>query len=139
MSDADSNPTLQALFEDGNEGFAEEFRDKVGAIHEYFDRDKDGHLNFSELGDLQHKTSGSDLDADQYVMVCKGMGCHPNKGVSVQALRLTYAANGTDLEDDYYKVFPERKKAKKKVDKKKDEKEEDKVYEVGADGVDISE
>lgn len=133
MTSSSDNPTLKALFEDGNEGFAEEFRDKVGAIHAYFDRDKDGYLNFKELGDLQHRTSDNDLDEDQYVMVCKALGCHPNKGVSVETLRLTYAAEGTDLEDDYFKVFPERKKAKpKKV------KDEDQVYEVGADGVDIS-
>jgi hypothetical protein len=132
---SESNPTLKALFEDGNTtDFAEEFRDKVGAIHEHFDRDKDGHLNKDELGDLQHKTSGNELTSDQYVMVCKAMGCHPNKGIPVEALRMTYAADGTDLMEDYYKVFPERKNLKKKA-----EKEEDKVYEIGADGVDISE
>ena len=38
----------------------------------------------------------------------------------------------SSTEKDYYKVFPERKKAK--VEKRGD----DHVYEVGADGVDIS-
>lgn len=133
-SDDNNNPTIKALFEDGNEKFAEEFRDKVGAIHEHFDRDKDGYLNFKELGDLQIRTSDNDLDENQYVMVCKALGCHPNKGVSVETLRLTYAAEGTDVEEDYYKVFPERKKKSKP----KKEKSEDEVYEVGIDGVDIS-
>jgi hypothetical protein len=139
MSSDDKSPNLQALFQGGNDDFAEEFRDRVGAIHEHFDRDNDGHLNFQELAALQRQTSGSDLDADQYVMVCKAMGCHPNKGISVQSLRLTYAADGTDLEEDYFKVFPDRKKKTKKVVKRKEEKEEDKVYEIGPDGVDISE
>lgn len=133
MSSASENPTIKALFEEGNEEFAEEFRDKVGAIHEFFDRDKDGYLNFTELGDLQHRTSGNALDENQYVMVCKALGCHPSKGVSVETLRLTYAAEGTDLEEDYYKVFPERKKEKPKRKQAGEE-----VYEVGADGVDIS-
>jgi hypothetical protein len=35
-------------------------------------------------------------------------------------------------------VFPDRKKKTKKVAKKKEEKEEDKVYEIGPNGVDIS-
>jgi hypothetical protein len=134
MSSSSDNPTMKALFEDGDEDFAEAFRDKVNAIHEHFDRDKDGCLNFHELAALQYRTSGIELGSDQYEMVCKALGCHPDKGVSVQTLRLTYAADGTDLEDDYYKVFPERKKEqKKKVDDGKEE-----VYEVGNDGFDIS-
>ena len=135
MSLPDStNPTLKALFEDCDANFAEEFRDKVGAIHEFFDRDQDGYLNMNELADLQFKTSGNNLDGDQYVMVCKALGCLPNNGIPVEALRLTYAADGTDLDDDYYKVFPERKKPKKEK-----QSEEGKIYEVGRDGVDISE
>jgi hypothetical protein len=134
-SSSSENPTIKALFEDGNEDFAEGFRDKVNAIHEHFDRDKDGCLNFQELAALQYLTSGNELDADQYAMACKAIGCHPNKGLSVPALRLTYAADGTDLEDDYYIVFPERKKEHKK----KEDSGEEQVYEVGTDGFDISE
>jgi hypothetical protein len=133
-SSPSENPTITALFEDGNEDFAESFRDKVNAIHEHFDRDEDGCLNFQELAALQYRTSGNELDSDQYVMVCKALGCHPNKGLSVPTLRLTYAADGTDLEKDYNIVFPERKKEHKK---KKDNGGEQ-VYEVGADGFDIS-
>lgn len=128
-----TNATLKALFEDGDSDFAEEFKDKVGAIHEFFDRDQDGYLNKKELADLQYKTSGTELDSDQYVMVCKALGCHPNEGIPIDALRLTYAADGTDLDDDYYKVFPEKKKLKKTSDA-----DEEKVYEVGEGGVDIS-
>jgi hypothetical protein len=134
MSSSSENPVIKAIFEDGDEDFAEGFRDKVNAIHEHFDRDKDGCLNFRELAALQYRTSGNELVSDQYVMVCKALGCHPDKGLSVQTLRLTYAADGTDLEDDYYIVFPERKKEQKK---KLDGGEEE-VYEVGADGFDIS-
>lgn len=130
------NPTASALFNNPDESFAEEFRDKVGAIHEHFDCDKDGYLNFAELKNLQSKTSGASLDEDQYVMVCKALGCHPSKGVSLPALRLTYAAEGTNLEEDYGKVFSE-----KSVKTSKDStspKQEDKVFEIGPGGFDIS-
>ena len=53
----------------------------------------------------------------------------------MDALRLTYAADGTSLDDDYDKIFPERKKT---MTKDGDDNDDDKVYEVGADGVDIS-
>ena len=124
------NGALQALFEGDSCDFADEFKDMVGAIHEFFDRDHDGFLNQNELAELQYQTSGTVLDRDQYIMACKALGCPPHQGIPLDALRLTYAADGTDLEDDYFKVFPERKKAATK--------EEDKVYEVGVDGVDIS-
>jgi hypothetical protein len=133
-SSSSENPTINALFEDGNEHFAEAFRDQVNAIHEHFDQDKDGCLNFKELAALQYRTSGNELDSDQYVMVCKALGCHPNKGLSLPTLRLTYAADGTDLEKDYYIVFPERKKEPKKKENNGGEQ----VYEGGADGFDIS-
>jgi alanyl-tRNA synthetase len=136
-NDSNSNSTLTALFQEDNHDFAEEFRDKVGALHEHFDRDGDGYLNFHELGDLQYKTSGSELDQDQYVMVCKALSCHPTKGIPVEALRLTYASEGTNLDDDYFKVFPERQKKKKEAAQKEQDGGE-KVYEVGPGGVDIS-
>lgn len=135
-SSPSENPVIKAIFEDGDEDFAEGFRDQVNAIHEYFDQDKDGCLNLRELNALQLKTSGNEMGEAQYLMVCKALGCHPDKGLSVTTLRLTYAADGTDLEDDYYIVFPERKKEQKK--KKKEDDGEEEVYEVGADGFDIS-
>jgi hypothetical protein len=134
MPSSSENPVIKAIFADGDEDFAESFRDKVNAIHEHFDQDKDGCLNFHELNALQIKTSGDELEAALYAMVCKGLGCHPDKGLPLQSLRLIYAADGTDLEDDYYKVFPARKKEQK--EKQGDGQEE--VYEVGADGFDIS-
>jgi hypothetical protein len=137
MSSSSENPVVKAIFEDGDEDFAEAFRDKVNAIHEHFDRDQDGCLNFHELKALQFQTSGNELESDQYVMVCKALGCHPDKGLSLPTLRLTYAADGTDLEHDYYIVFPERKKGQTK--KKKEDDGEEEVFEVGADGFDISE
>jgi hypothetical protein len=125
---------MKALFEDGNEHDAEAFRDKANAIHEHFDQDNDGFLNFHELAALQYRTSGNELDKDQYVMVCKALGFHPGKGMDMRTLRITYAADGTDLEDDYYKVFPERKKKQKKQEVNGEEE----VYEVGSNGFDIS-
>ena len=91
------NASFQAIFEDENEEYAEAFRDKVLAIHEHFDTDKDGYLHFEELSKLQVATSGTGLDGDQYVMVCRALECRPNKGIPVEALRLTYAADGTNV------------------------------------------
>jgi len=77
--------------------FAELFLDKIRALHEHFDKDKDGYLNFAELSSLQVCTSGNTMDRNTYAMVCKALACHPNQGVSIEALKLTYAAEGTDI------------------------------------------
>mmetsp|Transcript_2032 Transcript_2032/g.2768 ORF Transcript_2032/g.2768 Transcript_2032/m.2768 type:complete len:114 (-) Transcript_2032:47-388(-) len=111
-----------------------------------------------ELGELQRCTtttessssttesteSSSSLDGDQYVMVCRCLGCHPNRGISVEALRLTYASDGTDLEKDYATVFPERKRVDTTNDGETNNKNEtnvkdddEKVYEIGQDGYEI--
>lgn len=100
MSDGkqEKNASFKAIFEDEDEVYAESFRDRVRAIHEHFDRDQDGYLNYQELSDLQQATSGSPLaDGDQYVMICRTLECKPNQGISVEALRLTYASDGTNL------------------------------------------
>ena len=87
-----------ALFEnDGDTSMAEAFKDKVASLHEHFDRDGDGYLNHSELRGLQILTSGDDMPQGQYLMVCKGMGCDPNKGLSVEALKLVYASDGSNI------------------------------------------
>ena len=60
--------------------------------------------------------------------------------VSLEALKFTYASEGADIEKDFEKVFGkegESKKEKASKDEKPKE-DEDVVYEVGADGVDIS-
>ena len=75
MPSTDNNSATgvtSALFgSDGDEGFAEGFRDKVAALHSYFDRDKDGYLNHSELRGLQLLTSGEEMNAATYLMACK--------------------------------------------------------------------
>ena len=119
-----------ALFSDNcSETFAEQFKDKVRAIHEHFDKDKDGHLNFSELSSLQLCTSGNPMDENVYLMICRGLGCHPWKGLGLDHLKLTYAAEGTDLDEDYGKVFGKKYES---------ESVEEGVIEVGEGGVDIS-
>ena len=85
------------LFANEDDSFANEFVDKVRAIHEYFDKDNDGFLNFKELSSLQLCTSGKVMDGDIYAMVCRSLGCHPNRGMSLETLKLTYAAEGTDV------------------------------------------
>jgi len=105
----------------------------VQALHSHFDYDKDGYLNFEEIGALQLATSGESMTENQYVVVCRTLLCDPRQGISLVALRLTYAAEGTDLEDDYTKVFGTSAK-----DVKSERDHKDDIYEVGGDGVDIS-
>ena len=110
--------------------FAAEFRDKVRVLFEHFDQDRDGFLNFKELKELQDATSsGSPPDGDEddeldddltssssnptppslteemYVMACKTLNCHPSNGLSLEALKFTYAADGADIDKDFKLVF----------------------------------
>eukprot|EP00551_Chaetoceros_affinis_P014176 CAMPEP_0203688894 /NCGR_PEP_ID=MMETSP0091-20130426/1412_1 /ASSEMBLY_ACC=CAM_ASM_001089 /TAXON_ID=426623 /ORGANISM="Chaetoceros affinis, Strain CCMP159" /LENGTH=154 /DNA_ID=CAMNT_0050558453 /DNA_START=172 /DNA_END=636 /DNA_ORIENTATION=+ len=116
--------------------FAEQFIDKTRAIHEHFDKNKDGFLNFDELSSLQLCTSGEILDGNMYQALCQGLGCQPNKGLSLDGLKLTYASEGTNLDEDYEKIFGDKVKGSTKERKAKGD--DDGVYEVGEDGVDIS-
>ena len=129
--------------------FSEEFKDKVRILHEHFDHDNDGFLNFKEIRSLQYETSGEDMDENNYIMICRALDCHPKKGISIDALRLTYASDGANIDDDYKAVFSQNKKQKdaKKSDvtnismptnenKKNDE--DDDVIEMGEDGFDVS-
>ena len=105
MSDKNEKGDVNALFTSDTSAndsealpsFANEFLDKTRALHEYFDKDLDGYLNFAELSRLQLHTSGNDMDGNMYVMVCKMLGCNPNQGVNLEVLKLTYAAEGTDV------------------------------------------
>jgi len=127
--------------ESGTTSFADEFKDKVHSLHEHFDVDSDKYLNFTELRSLQLATSGSDLTKETYVMICRALDCHPQNGISIDALRLTYAAEGTNVENDYRKVFaPPKGEDDTQTTRKvvqKDETEEE-VIEIGDDGFDIS-
>ncbi|KAL7542592.1 hypothetical protein ACHAXR_011929 [Thalassiosira sp. AJA248-18] len=146
-----------ALFQqDGDNSLAEGFRDKVASLHSFFDRDGDGYLNHTELRGLQLLTSGSDMHQGQYVMVCKSIGCDPREGISLDALKLVYASDGTSIasvvtpyadniqysttacyknvEEDYLKVFGNKESETEESHKSG----EDDVIEVGEDGVDIS-
>jgi len=127
-----------AIFEHEGFSFSEEMADKVRQLHEHFDADGDGYLSFEEIRSLQLLTSGADMPPDQYVMVCRALGCHPTKGISLEALRLTYASEGTDIDEDYRKVFPKGKKAKDESKSSVKNEDEDDVIEVGEGGVDIS-
>eukprot|EP00980_Cylindrotheca_fusiformis_P016023 scaffold4715_cov115-Cylindrotheca_fusiformis.AAC.7 len=80
-----------------SETTAELFRDRVRSLHEHFDKDGDGHLNFEELAALQKATEGVILSEEMYVMACKALDCIPNKGISMGALKLTYASEGADI------------------------------------------
>mmetsp|Transcript_1395 Transcript_1395/g.4043 ORF Transcript_1395/g.4043 Transcript_1395/m.4043 type:complete len:137 (+) Transcript_1395:169-579(+) len=125
-----------AIFQDGT---TFDMKSQVVAIHEHFDADGDGFLNYKELSSLQVITSGAGMTPEQYKHVCTMLDCHPDKGLSLDALRLTYAAEGTNVEDDFKKVFPKGKtRSKKSGAKAKKVDDEDDVIEVGEGGVDIS-
>jgi hypothetical protein len=103
----------------------------VQALHEHFDRDKDGFLKYPEISALQQATSGETMTENQYVIVCRTLQCHPGEGISLTALRLTYAAEGTNVAEDYAIVFDKSPVTSK-------EEHTDDIYEVGEGGVDIS-
>ena len=88
---------MKPLFQDNSVDFSEEFKDRVKAIHEHFDIDADGYLNFEELAALQKVTEGVRLTEENYIMACRALECSPAKGISVQALKLTYASDGTNI------------------------------------------
>ena len=114
--------------------FAEAMRDKVAAIHSHFDRDCDGFLNYEELRSLQLVTSQADMASDQYRHICTILDCDPNRGITLDALRLTYASDGTSSDGDYAKVFS----AAKEEAAGGETGGEDGFIEVGEGGVDIS-
>jgi hypothetical protein len=70
-------------------------------------------------------------------MICQALGCKPSQGLGLDALKLTYAAQGANVDEDYEKVFQASTTgAKKKADGND---EDDGVIEVGDGGViDIS-
>jgi hypothetical protein len=107
VAESSGAAAVAALFEGDGICLAEGFKDKVAALHSHFDRDNDGYLNHSELRGLQLITSGNDMHQGQYVMVCKSIGCDPRNGVSIDALRLVYAADGTSIGESvfYHDVF----------------------------------
>ncbi|KAL9183465.1 hypothetical protein ACHAXT_004321 [Thalassiosira profunda] len=114
-----------------------DFRTRSNALHAHFDRDGDGHLNHAELRGLQLLTSGSDMDAGQYVMVCRSLACDPSKGISVDALKVVYASEGASVEEDFMKVLGKGKK-ETNASERPEGSDDDCVLEVGEDGVDIS-
>ena len=67
-----------------------------------------------------------------YRNVCIMLDCDPDKGLSLPALRLTYAADGASADDDYAKVFGAA--AENKTESKA---EDDDVIEMGEGGFDI--
>lgn len=155
-------PLFEALKENDNAmlSFADGFRDKVKILFEHFDHDQDGRLKYDELAALQTATSeegydGERLSKEMYVMACQSLNCHPDDGLSLEALKFTYAADGAgaDIDSDYGKVFDKDGNARKMVvmvrvptkkqsgaggESKADE-SGDTVYEIESNGVvDIS-
>jgi hypothetical protein len=155
-SSSEGETVMKGLFETLKDddkamlSFADGFRDKVKILFENFDIDQDDRLNYNELSSLQRATSPEEesLTKKMYLMVCTSLACHPDQGISLEALKFTYASDGADIDIDYDKVFnntntntnenSKKKSSKKKKNKKDDDNDEDKIYEVGTNGVDIS-
>mmetsp|Transcript_14446 Transcript_14446/g.29136 ORF Transcript_14446/g.29136 Transcript_14446/m.29136 type:complete len:209 (-) Transcript_14446:834-1460(-) len=64
---------------------------KILALHQQFDTDEDGCLSHQELQALQNATSGADMSLHEYTMICHALRCEPRRGITLDALRLTYA------------------------------------------------
>jgi hypothetical protein len=94
-----TNNKIAAIFSPADEDTdtaqnAEWFRDKVRTLFEHFDTDQDDHLKFVELAALQKATAGTMLTEEMYMMACRALDCLPSKGLSLDAIKLTYAAGG---------------------------------------------
>lgn len=106
MSEAqDISPLFHNDNDEDNAVTAELFRDRVRCLHEYFDKNGDGFLNFEELAALQKATEGATLTKEMYVMACKALDSKPDRGISVDALKLTYASEGTDISKFFFYSF----------------------------------
>ena len=110
-SNTSSSKTMTPLFQNDDEDgddmtMAELFTDRVRKLHEYFDIDQDGYLNFHELAALQKSTEGVILTEEMYVMACKALDCTPNNGISLGALKLTYASEGADISKFLLSISP---------------------------------
>ena len=100
-STSTSNPTT-ALSADQEQ--------KVMALHYHFDADRDGYLSYHELQNLQQTTSGAAMSVHEYTMICHALNCEPREGISLDALRVTYASvqgegGEANLDMDYDNVF----------------------------------
>ena len=80
--------------------------DNVRTLHQFFDIYNTGRLGYCELRNMQLRTSGDDLDVEEYRMICEELGVDPREGLSVEALQQTYSSGGGNIRDDYKKVFP---------------------------------
>ena len=83
---------------------------KVLALHYHFDADRDGFLSYPELQSLQQTTSGAAMSVQEYTMICHALQCDPRKGISLDALRVTYASvqaedGEANLDLDYDTIF----------------------------------
>lgn len=79
--------------------------DHVRTLHQFFDIYNTGRLGYCELRNMQLRTSGDDLDVEEYRMICEELGVDPREGLSVEALQQTYSSGGGNIRDDYKKVF----------------------------------
>ena len=102
--------------------------DKVLAVHEHFDKDQDGFLNYFELRSLQICTSAgknadilNDMTQQQYEGICQALDCNPKQGVDVESLRLTYATGMSDVDRDFAIVL--KLKVKEEEKKKREQKQ----------------
>lgn len=97
MTDNLQGKDLAPLFSKEDEEDGDFFRDRIRCLFEHFDKDCDGHLNFTELSALQKATEGVILSEEMYLMTCRTLNCQPGKGISLGALKVTYASDGANV------------------------------------------
>jgi hypothetical protein len=54
-------------------------------------------VNRTTVAALQKATEGVILKEEMYLMACRALDCHPSNGISLDALKLTYASDGADI------------------------------------------
>jgi len=72
---------------------------KVASLLRFFDADRDGLLDFEELGQLWAAANGgTELSEAQYAGACSMAGADPEEGVDAEALESLYAGGLADLD-----------------------------------------
>ena len=84
---------------------ADHVDDQVRALHSCFDVDCDGRLDYAEFRNLQLRTSGEDIDAEEYLAMSTELDCDAGSGLTVEALQRMYSSGSGSIRGDFETVF----------------------------------